>query len=102
MGDDDGATQAEFDRLYREWLEEAGFMSSLTRKVNHPAYQGIIAMGKRAIPPILRDLEREPKLWGPALHAITGAMPVPKGDEGKVSRVAAAWLRWARENGYDW
>lgn len=98
----DAEAQAEFDRHYREWVDSVGFMSSLTRKVSHPAYQRIIAMRERAVPPILRDLEREPKLWGPALQAITGALPVPEGDEGKMSRVAAAWLTWARERGYDW
>jgi len=99
---DEDAAQAEFDRLSHVWLDETMFMSSLTRKVQNPAYQAIITMGERAIPPILRDLEREPKLWGPALHAITGAKPVQKGDEGKVRRVAAAWLRWAKANGYEW
>lgn len=94
--------QAEFDRLSRLWLEETMMTSSLTKKVDNPAYQAIIAMGKSVIPPILRDLERQPKLWGPALHAITGANPVRKADEGKVRLVAASWLRWAKDNGYEW
>ena len=96
------ADQAEFDRLSRIWLDETMSMSSLTRMVKHPAYQEIIRMGPRVIPPILRDLEREPKMWGPALHAITKATPVPKEDAGKVGRVAAAWLKWAKDNGYEW
>lgn len=99
---EDEAAQAEFDRLSRIWLDETMVTSSLTRKVQNPAYQAIIAMGERAIPPILRDLEREPKLWGPALHAITGAKPVQKEDQGKVRRMAAVWLRWAKATGYDW
>jgi hypothetical protein len=99
---DEEAAQAEFDRLSRIWLNETMFMSSLTRMIKHPAYQEIIQMGSRAIPPILRDLEREPKMWGPALHAITNATPVPKEDAGKVGRVAAAWLKWAKDNGYEW
>lgn len=100
--EDQVAAQAEFDRFYRAWIDAVCLVSSLTRMVNDPAYQRIIAMGKRAIPPILRDLEKEPKLWGPALEAITGARPVPERNQGQIRRVAAAWLRWAKENGYDW
>jgi hypothetical protein len=96
------ADQAEFDRLDRRWTEETQVLSSLDRMVRHPAYQQIIAMGERAIRPILRDLEREPRMWGPALHAITGALPVPAADAGKVARVAKAWIAWAKDNGYTW
>lgn len=98
----DEAAQTEFDHLARRWREETRVLSSLTRTVRHPAYQAIIAMGERAIRPILRDLGRSPDLWGPALHAITGALPVPAADAGRVARVADAWLAWARENGYAW
>ncbi|MFS8064729.1 MAG: hypothetical protein ACMG6S_00030 [Byssovorax sp.] len=96
------AAQAEFDGLSRTWLDETMFTSSLTRMINHPAYQKIIQMGPKVVPSILRDLEREPKMWGPALHAITKATPVPREDAGKVRRVAAAWLKWAKDNGYEW
>jgi hypothetical protein len=99
---DEDQAQAEFDRLSRTWLDETMITSSLTRKVQNPAYQAIIRMGARAVPPILRDLEREPKMWGPALHAITRATPVPREDAGKVARVAAAWLKWAKDSGYEW
>lgn len=96
------ADQATFDRRAKQWIEDTQFVSSVTRKVRHPAYQEIVAMGERAIRPILRDLEREPRMWGPALHAITGALPVLPADAGKVARVAEAWLAWGRDNGYAW
>lgn len=98
----DEAAQVEFDRLARSWIEETQSLTSLTRMTRHPAYQAIIAMGESAIRPILRDLQRAPELWGPALHAITGALPVPAADAGRVARVADAWLAWGRENGYVW
>jgi hypothetical protein len=98
----DVAAQEEFDQLAKRWIEDTRLTSSVTKMVNHSAYKAIIAMGDRAVPPILRDLEREPKMWGPALHAITGAAPVPKEDAGRVARVATAWLRWAKANGYEW
>jgi hypothetical protein len=102
FSDDGEEAQREFDALASKWLRDTRLTSSLTRMVKHPAYQQIIAMGERAIPPILRDLEREPKPWGPALHAITGANPVPAEDAGRIKAVARAWLTWARENGYRW
>jgi hypothetical protein len=37
-----------------------------------------------------------------ALRALTGAQPVPPEHHGQIRKVAEAWLRWARENGYRW
>ncbi len=57
-------------------------------KVNHPAYQEIIALGTDVAPCLLR--------------AITGAQPVGCEDRGKFDQRAQAWLRWAIERGYRW
>lgn len=94
--------QAQFAALVEQWLEETSHLSSMADVIQHPAYQQIIAMGPEVLPLILRDLEAEPKHWGPALRAITGARPVPREHAGKVKLVAEAWLRWAREHGYVW
>ena len=94
--------EQEFKRLAAEWIKDTMLTSSLTKIVQHPAYQAIIGMGKVVVPFIIRDLETQPKFWGPALHAITGARPVPKEDAGKNSKVAAAWIQWAKDNGYKW
>ena len=98
----DEGVQAELERLAAVWERETSHHSSFTKIVRHPAYQQIIAMGDRAIVPILRDLEQTRRPWGPALHAITGARPVAEEDAGKVSKITAAWLHWAREKGYVW
>ena len=98
----DDEAQAIFQALVQQWKKETCFMSSMTRRIEHPAYQAIIRMGEQAISPIMRALEEKPDHFGPALYAITGARPVPKEDAGKVDRIAAAWLQWARENGYRW
>ena len=45
-------------------------LSSPTKKLNHPAYQKIISIGKPAIPLILREFERQPDHWFMALSAI--------------------------------
>ncbi len=98
----DAQAQADFARLAEEWDRETAHHSSLTRIIRHPAYRQIIEMGERAIPPILRDLQKTHRPWGPALHAITHASPVAAIDAGKASKIAEAWLAWAEQNGYVW
>jgi hypothetical protein len=68
----------------------------------HPAYQEIIGMGAEVVPLLLRELGREPDHWFRALHALTGADPVPAASQGKVREMAAAWLDWARRHGNHW
>jgi hypothetical protein len=99
---DEAAIAARFDALVGRWLEDTQLSSSLREIVSHPAYQEIIAMGREAVPLILRDLERQPRHWNAALKAITGATPVPKEHAGKLTLVAEDWLRWARENRNAW
>ena len=94
--------QERFDALVREWQRATGSASSFTEIVGHRAYRDIIAMGQEAVPMILRDPEREPKQWGPALSAITGAHPVPKEHAGRIKEIARGWLSWAKEHGYVW
>jgi hypothetical protein len=84
------------------WKRERGPYSSSARLAEHPAYQQIIALGPDVVPLLLRELEREPDHWFRALHALTGADPVPAESRGKVREMAAAWLGWAREQGYHW
>jgi hypothetical protein len=95
-------TQARFDALVGQWLDDTRLSSSLRDIVGHRAYQEIIAMGRDAVPLILRQLERQPRHWNTALKAITGATPVPREHAGKLDLIAQDWLRWARENGYVW
>jgi hypothetical protein len=96
------ALQARFDALVEAWLKETRTVSSFRELAEHPAYRAIIGMGTDVVPLILRDLEREPKYWGPALRELTGAQPVPKEHAGKVRQIAADWIAWAKEHGYVW
>jgi hypothetical protein len=68
----------------------------------HPAYRQIIRMGPDVVPWLLRELEQEPDHWFRALHALTGADPVPLESRGKVQEMAQAWLRWGHAQGYKW
>jgi hypothetical protein len=92
--------ETDFIRLKNIWLEETRFHSSMDKITKHPAYQAIIQMGEDVVPLIIKDLEMEPKHWGPALFAITGANPIPKEHAGRVKMIAEDWIQWAKENGY--
>jgi hypothetical protein len=96
---DRSAFEREFDRLAAEWKEHGEYLSSPTAIANLPAYRAIIAMGKPALPLILRDLQKEPDLWFMALKRIAGESPVRKADRGNIVRMTEAWLQWGREHG---
>ena len=51
---------------------------------------------------MLRDLEARPRLWVWALPRIAGVDPIPESDYGNIAKMSQAWLRWAKENGYEW
>jgi hypothetical protein len=91
-----------FADLVATWKRERGPHSSSARLAEHPPYQQIIALGPEVIPLLLRELEREPDHWFRALHILTGANPAPAASQGKIREMAAAWLRWGREQGYHW
>jgi hypothetical protein len=90
----------EFHRLSNEWKDATGHFSNIAQKVRHPAYQAIIAMGEKAIPLILCDLEATPNDWFVALEQITGEDLIPESSYGDVEEMAKAWLRWGRQRGY--
>jgi hypothetical protein len=87
--------------LLATWREQTAYLSSGTQLTGHPAYQELIALGPVALPFLFRDLEQTGDgHLSKALTALTGAHPVPAEDRGQIRKVAEAWLRWVRENGY--
>jgi hypothetical protein len=90
--------EQEFHRLADEWKSGRGPTSSAVKMAAHPAYQRIIAIGKadpdKVVPLLLAELARSPDHWFMALHAITGADPVPVTSRGRLTEMAAAWIRW--------
>ena len=90
----------EFVRLAAQWQAETAGASVTRRIVSHPAYLRIIGMGERAVPWILDQLENGEAHWFEALHAITGANPVPDEDRGVYAKMAQAWVTWGRDNGW--
>lgn len=91
---------ARFQQLAALWKKETAHHSNAAKRALHPAYQEIIGMGDRAVPLLLSELQREPDDWFWALHAITGAKPVPPASAGKLQAMAAAWLEWGKTHGY--
>jgi hypothetical protein len=54
------------------------------------------------VPLLLRDLESKQRHWFAALASITGANPVPASSAGNVPEMIDCWLKWGKENGYQW
>jgi len=86
----------EFQTLARQWKEACGLLSSTSTMVSHPAYQALIALGKPAVPLLLRQLAKEPVHWFEALKAITGEDPVSPSDWGNIPAMTNASLAWGR------
>jgi hypothetical protein len=96
------SVEEQFRRLASEWRTETAYVSSTSDLVAHPAFQEIVGMGPAVIPLLLRELEHRTGPWHRALRRITGADPVPPADRGNSDKAAEAWLRWGKEQGYEW
>jgi hypothetical protein len=94
-----GDVEARFQEHANRWHKETGSLSSVSKKLNHPAYLAVIAMGEPVLPFLLRELRDRPALWFEALKAITGQTPVPVGDQSNPRRAREAWLKWGQEKG---
>jgi hypothetical protein len=91
-----------FRRLAAVWRAETAYTSSSSDLVAHPAFQEIVGLGPAVIPLLLRELESRSGHWHRALRRITGVDPVPPADRGNVAKAAQAWLKWGKEQGYQW
>ncbi len=99
----DESIELQVVRLLACWRDETAYLSSSTAIAAHPAYLELIALGPVALPFLFRDLEQTGDgHLSKALKAITGADPIPTEERGQIRKIAATWLQWARENGYQW
>lgn len=92
------ANEADFLRLANLWRKDTAMLSSLSKKVTHPAYQRIIGMGPTALPMILREMKRKPGHWFWALDAITQGESPAEGCE-TFAEATAAWIKWGEAKG---
>jgi hypothetical protein len=84
-----------FKKLAAQWKQETKFMSNVTAKSMHIAYQRIIGMGPAALPLIIDDLEQNgPNHWFWALYVITDANPVSEQIAGNMKAMTEAWITW--------
>lgn len=84
------------------WAEESlpfRFNSSHTWHANLKSYQRIRAMGERAVPFILREIQEGSVdwVWMSLLHEIVGESPVPTCDRGNYARMRERWLDWGNK-----
>lgn len=94
------ATEILFNELADQWRRETALLSSLTKKITHPAYLRIIALGPDVVPLILRRLRDQPAYWFVALNALSSEpSPVPESDSASFSASREAWLAWGRSKG---
>ena len=91
----------QFDRLATSWNAETAHFSMVRRKMRHPAFAQLVALGPEAVPLLLRALETRPGHWYAILQEITGTNPVRPEDHG-VEGIKQAWLRWGKEQGIPW
>jgi hypothetical protein len=88
-----------FRLLAAQWIAERPRGADVHWMTDTPAYRAIIDLGQPAVPLLLAELRRSVDHWFSALHAITGADPVPPEARGKMKLMAAAWLRWGAARG---
>lgn len=84
------------------WIEETKFLSSPSQRAEHPAFREIVAMGRGALPFVLREFDQRPARWVIALQAINGEQPVAEPDFGDLARIREVWLHWAQQQGIAW
>lgn len=90
-----------FGELKAQLEAETALSASMSERVQHAAYQAIVALGKPVIPLLLADMRKEYYPWGHALRRITGESPVEASDRGWSEKVRDRWLEWGARHGYE-
>ncbi|MBI4058985.1 hypothetical protein HY404_01965 [Candidatus Microgenomates bacterium] len=95
------ATRDKFNQLADLWVRERPHHMDISVMVEHPAYQQIIEMGMPIVPLILEKLAQKPDHWFEALYTITGVDPILPEHRGRLKAMAADWIKWGKEHGYN-
>ena len=89
-----------FRLLAEKWKRETAIVSSVTKKVRHPAYRSIVALGMSVVPLLIAELAARPDHWFSALEEITGENPVDPEDGKQMAQAVKAWVNWGASKGY--
>lgn len=92
-----GKISEAFRALADRWIAETAMLSSVTRKIRHPAYRKIIDLGEAVVPLILREMASRPSFWFSALEELTGDNPAQNANG--IEAASEAWLKWGRDRG---
>jgi hypothetical protein len=91
--------KSRFEELLKEWKKSVGITSEIEKIIVNPYYFQIIGLGPKAVPLLLKELQKEPGFLYIALASITEQNPVPDEIEGDVQATSDAWLNWGKQNG---
>lgn len=91
------ADEKRFAHLVAKWKEDTLLSSDVQDMISHPAYLEIVAMGRSALPLLLKEMATAPDHWSPALVGISGENPVPAEACGDLTAIAKAWETWGRQ-----
>lgn len=89
-----------FNLLATQWKSETGHISNISKKIRHPAYQEIVAMGMPVVREMLLDLKLGPADWFSALTTITGENPITEDIAGRIQEMSAAWVKLGEQKGW--
>ena len=87
-----------FNQLAKRWKRDLKFFSFAYLAYTHEDYLKIIKMGKKALPYILKDLEKTRRYWFHALTQITGESIIKEEDKGDLNKMTKCWLDWAKKS----
>jgi hypothetical protein len=68
--------------------------------MKNPAYQMTIDLGKKVLPLIFKEYEKEDDMWAIAIACILDFSPIPEEHYGRIALIREDWLKWGRANGY--
>jgi hypothetical protein len=90
-----------FEALAEKWHKETGYHSNSGYTHTHPAYQGILAIGKPAIPLIIKDIQNGARThWFHAIRHIIGDGPqIPEESRGRIKVMEEIYLDWLAKKG---